>query len=533
MSDIKREKIYVSQLALGMFVAELDRPWIDSPFMLQGFVLDDQEDIDTIMSLCEFVYIDRTKSIGGYFAATTRQDVAIKREGAVVRVKAPTSNVQNKNTPAMNKARKGEKVSFLDIMRDLKNQKNPKNAEASSQEGVMFNVRHGADTLEQATSTSASSNKQVNEQQSIAKQLVSDIGNLVGGLFKREKLKSSIKGTPEKAKLTSDDGDDPYKVTIYEEDPPVENEIAAIFPVYEQSQIATRDIFDAIANEQQVDLTAVSEVLDSMVESIGRAPDALLWLAKLKQTDDYAYNHALNVSINLMAFGNFLALSKKQIKDLGLAGLMQDVGKVKISPDILLKAGKLTQEEFEHAKLHVDEGLKILNNTPDIPNEVLTMVSQHHERVDGSGYPNKLSGDQISIPAQATGLIDTYCALTSHKTYAKGVFHQQALDEIHALSGKQFSDQLVDQFVQFMGMYPVSSLVELNTGEVAVVVQQNHVRRLLPRLMVLLTPSKKRYEAPVLLNLLHSPNTPSGDPYRIRRSLPPDSYGLNPSDFFL
>jgi HD-GYP domain-containing protein (c-di-GMP phosphodiesterase class II) len=509
MSDIKKEKIEVKNLSLGMFVTELDIPWIESPFMLQGFVLDDQADLDKMTSLCRFVYIDRTKSIGPHFSAAAKQNVAIKREGAVVRAKAPKMPVPN----SIKKAQQGEKISFIDIMRDLKNQKKPEGAHHTSDEGVIFNLRHGADTAAQATMAFDSATKKSDE--SITKKLIGDIGGFVGNLFKRERLKSTLDDDAQDLKMTHL-GDDRYTVTIYEQDPPVENEI-----------------FNAIANEQEVDITGVSEVLDSMVESIGRAPDALMWLAKLKQTDDQAYNHALNVSITLMAFANFLALSKKQIKDLGLAGLLQDIGKVKLSSDIMLKKGKLTKEEYEYAKMHVEESLKILEKTPDISSEVDELVAQHHERVDGSGYPKQLQDVQLSIPSQAAGLIDTYCAITSHKTYAKGVYHQQALEEIHRLSGKQFNEQLVDQLVQFMGMYPVSSLVELNTGEVAVVVQQNQVRRLLPRLMLLLDPTKKRYESPVMLNLLNAPTTPSGELYRITRSLSPDSYGLNPSDFFL
>ena len=270
-----------------------------------------------------------------------------------------------------------------------------------------------------------------------------------------------------------------------------------------------------------------------MVESIGRSPDALLWLAKLKQADDYSYSHALNVSITLMAFGNFLALSKKQIKEIGLAGLLQDVGKVKLSSDVLLKEGKLSKEEFEYVKKHVDESLSILETTPDISSTVIFLVAQHHERIDGSGYPYAIKNTQIGLLSQMAGLIDTYCAITSHKCYAKGVYHQEALEQIHQLSGKQFSSELVDQLVQFMGMYPVSSLVEMNTGEVGVVIQQNQVRRLLPRLMLLLDPNKQRYQAHVILNLLNSPASPNGDTYAIIKSLAPDSYGLNPSDFYV
>jgi HD-GYP domain-containing protein (c-di-GMP phosphodiesterase class II) len=532
MVDLKKEQVEVNRLALGMYVAELDRPWIGTPFMLQGFLLEDQADIDSLMSLCTFVYIDRTKSTGSQFISPAKQNVAIKREGSIVKLKDPTSKkpeVRIIHSEAASSNKQANKISFMDVLTDIKNQP-AKSVSPSSQDGTVYNLRYGASTAAQEALPHEAENN-VGEQNSLAKQLAKDVGGFIGGLFKREKFKNTASSdTDKKADVAQDDD---YRITIYEEEPPVEIEIAAIVPVYEQSQIATRDIFESVANEQHLDLTAVSEILDNMVESIGRTPDALLWLAKLKKTDDYAYNHALNVSITLMAFGNFLALSKKQIKELGLAGLLQDVGKVKISSDILLKEGKLTHEEFEHAKKHVDESLKILETTPNIPNTAIFLVAQHHERIDGSGYPYQLKKNQIGLMSQAAGLIDTYCAITSHKSYAKGVFHQQALDEIHSLSGKQFSTELVDQLVQFMGMYPVSSLVELNTGEVAVVIQQNQVRRLLPRLMLLLDPNKVRYDAPVILNLLNNPSTPSGEPYKITRSLAPDSYGLSPDDFYL
>jgi HD-GYP domain-containing protein (c-di-GMP phosphodiesterase class II) len=478
------------------------------------------------------VYIDRSRSIGNSFAITAKLDVSVKREGSAFRIKDTSS--ANANTPAKTAPTQknfSEKTSFVDILRDLKKYQAPQNAESTGQDGVMYNVRHGANSASQpALPDTAQLNPAAAA--SVTQQLAADVGGFIGGLFKRNKLKSSAVSNTETKKI-SPAGEDGYRVIIYEEEPPVEQEIAVVYPIYEQSQIATREIFESIANEQQIDLSAISEILNNMVDSIGRSPDALLWLAKLKQTDDYSYSHALNVSITLMAFGNFLALSKQQIKEIGLAGLLQDVGKVKLSSDVLLKQGKLSREEFDYVKKHVDESLKILEQTPDIPNTVIFLVAQHHERVDGSGYPSASKGNQIGLLSQMAGLIDTYCAITSHKCYAKGVFHQQALEQIHQLSGKQFSNELVDQLVQFMGMYPVSSLVELNTGEVGVVIQQNQVRRLLPRLLLLLDPNKLRYKAPVVLNLLNSPAAPNGEPYAITKSLAPDSYGLNPSDFYI
>ena len=530
--DIKKEQVGVEKLTLGMYVTELDRSWTGTPFMLQGFLLDDQKDLDTMQTLCKFVYIDRSRSIGDHFATNAKLNVAIKREGSVFRIKDPRAAKSDKKAnTAATQSKFSEKTSFIDILRDLKNYQAPQNVERANQDSTMYNVKHGDSNATQETSLHTPQQQKI-ETPSITQQLAADVGGFIGGLFKRNKLKSNADPVSENKKGDAA-GDDGYRVVIYEEEPPVEREIAEVYPIYEQSQIATREIFEAIANEQHLDLSAVSEILDSMVDSIGRSPDALLWLAKLKKADDYSYSHALNVSITLMAFGNFLALSKTQIKEIGLAGLLQDVGKVKLSSDVLLKEGKLSHEEFEYVKKHVDESLKILEGTPDIPNTVIFLVAQHHERVDGSGYPYATKGGQLGLLSQMAGLIDTYCAITSHKCYAKGVYHQEALEKIHLLSGKQFSTELVDQLVQFMGMYPVSSLVELNTGEVGVVIQQNQVRRLLPRLMLLLDPTKQRYQAPVILNLLNSPTAPNGETYAIVKSLPPDSFGLNPSDFYI
>lgn len=526
MTDIKKEQISAHQLELGMFVVELDKPWIESDFLLQGFVLDDQADLEKMRSSCEFVYIDRTKSVGTQFAAKKKPGVAIKRK-STVRIKAP-SQPDNKNTPVMNKARRGEKVSFFDVLREVKGYQKPQNIERNSEDGTIFNMRQQSDAVSQTTLPYEEDEKIKQKSEGI----LGSVGGFVSGFFGNKKQTFSTKIDNGNENSFVDSLTDEERI-IYEQEPAVEEEISAIYPVYEQSQIVTRDMFENIATEHQVDISSVTDVLDNMVESIGRTPDALLWLAKLKKSDGHAYNLALNVSVTLMAFNSFLGLTKAQIKASGLAGLLQDVGKAKLSSDVLLKKGRLTKEEYQYAQKHVDESLSILKATPDIPPEVVKLVAEHHERADGSGYPRKLQESELSLISQAAGLIDTYCALTNDRSYAQASYHQQALEKIHALSGKQFTTQLIDQLVQFMGIYPVSSLVELNTGEVGVVIQQNQVRRLLPRVMVLLDVKKVRYTAPVVLDLINRPISPNGDPYTITKGVPADAYGLNPSDFYI
>ena len=201
-------------------------------------------------------------------------------------------------------------------------------------------------------------------------------------------------------------------------------------------------------------------------------------------------------------------------------------------PEILHKTDKITAEEFNILKKHVDHALALLEVTDNISGTVILTVSQHHERIDGTGYPYQLTGKQISLTGQMAGLIDTYCALTSNKVYAKGVYNQLALEKIHALRDTKFNGALIDQLVQFLGIYPVTTLVELNSGEVGVVIQQNSVRRMLPRVMVLLNPDKTKNEYPVTLDLISAPKNPSGDPYQILRGLAPDSYGLNANNYY-
>ncbi len=528
MSDIRREKTPVSQLDTGMFVCELDRPWLGTPFLLEGLLIEDDEQIATIKSLCEFVYVDRTFSVGHHYLAPGRQKVAIKHETSqshfITHARQPNQSV--KKQPAKTN------VSFFDVLKEIKasnralNYAEEKNRES---ENVLLNVR----SIDNKTNLSSASVR--NDGPSLASQIKTDFSNFVSSLryWGQKQNNTHLKdhGGKDIADMAATN---PANGTgsSTDEQVTVEEEIAVVYPVYEQSQIATREIFEALAQDQKIDLSKVDEALSGMVESIERNPDALIWLAKLKHTDNYSYNHALNVSITLMALANFMSLPKKQVKDLGLAGLLQDIGKVKIPIELLQKEEQITEEEFDLLKKHVDYALELLEVTDNIPATVILTVAQHHERMDGSGYPFKLADKQISLMGQLAGLVDTYCAITSSKAYAKGLYNQVALEQIYALRDTKFQGLLIDQLVQFMGMYPVTSLVELNTGEVAVVIQQNSVRRLLPRVMILLNPDKTKNEYPATINLINAPPTPTGEPYSIVRGLAPDSYGLDISNYF-
>ncbi len=541
MNDIRREKMQVSQLDIGMFVSELDRPWLGTPFMLEGILIEDSDQIATIASLCEFVYVDRTVSVGNYFTAPPKEQVSIKRDGAIIHV-TNSSNTSKKSDLSKKPHQSSSKpLSFFDVLKEIKasNQNShTTSVKNGNTDGIMFNVQSSNQNSDNITNSVVNFGKDnFDEKSSFTSQIKTDLSNFISGLpgwlGSPKKLKSNIDKEALKADLADNViADDGYRITIFETAPPVEEEIAHIYPVYEKSQLATREIFEALAEDREINLTNVTESITNMVESIERNPDALIWLSKLKQTDNHAYNHALNVSIMMMALANFMAMPKKQIKDLGFAGLLQDIGKAKIPPELLHKQEKITAEEFNVLKKHVDHALTLLEVTDNISGTVILTISQHHERIDGSGYPYQLTGKQISLTGQMAGLIDTYCALTSNKVYAKGVYNQLALEKIHALRDTKFNGALIDQLVQFLGIYPVSTLVELNSGEVGVVIQQNSVRRMLPRVMILLNPDKTKNEYPATVDLINAPKNPTGEPYQILRGLAPDSYGLSANNFY-
>jgi HD-GYP domain-containing protein (c-di-GMP phosphodiesterase class II) len=516
MTTATLQRMRTGELKLGMFVSELDIPWLDSPFILQGFLIENDTQLNELRKICREVTVDTTMSTGEFHAPLKREKaVGVSRTASTAQVKIISS------TPA-NSIAKSSKNSFLTVVHALREGKVPPVADITQQSQTA--TQKSTQTNSQIKSASAQALQKKHEQQASAS-FWNRLSNWIYGQDATEK-KSADSDLIKLQKKSS------AKVQAIPESTPVELEIIEVYPQFAKTEADTRDVFEKIAQGTNVDLIHVSQSLDNMLQSIERNPDALLWLSRLRQTDDYAYNKALYVSINMMAFGHFLSLPRKQVKDLGMAGLFQDIGKIQIPAEILQKPGRLEETEFQLVMQHVQASIDTLDSNTDISREVMQIVVEHHERYDGSGYPNGHSGADISLLGQIAGIMDTYCAMTSDKPYAKGMFSHQVLETLYSSKNQKFSESLVNQLIQFFGIYPVSSLVELNSGEVAVVIQQNQIRRLQPRVMVLLDTKKERMTSPVTLDLIHGPQTPAGDTYKIVRGLPPDSFGLNPAHYY-
>lgn len=408
MAASNKKKIPVEELQIGMFVVDLDRPWLETPFPFQGFAVVSQREIDALSKYCREVYIDIEQSIG-------------------------------------------------------------------------------ADTRGRLSAGSAAG---------------------TGSL--------PIQGE-----------------TVYKELTPVEQEMLRAREIYAECENVLRDTLAALKAGGELDADRLKGAVTGITGSISRNPDAMLLLAKLKQKGDYELKRALDTSVLMITFGRFLQLAPEQLDTLGLVGLLQDIGKIRIPEDILRKRGPLTAEEYETAKSHVVLSAEILRAAAGLPGQLAGLVLLHHERHDGSGYPRGLIGNAIGLVGSIAAIVDRFSALTSIRPYAEQLSPSNALGSLYNERGGRFHEALVEQFVQCIGIYPVGSVVELNTGEIGIVIAQNRVRRLQPRVMVILDNSWKPVQPQVLLDLLKEPRASDGEPYRIRRTIESSKLPLDPRDFFL
>lgn len=274
----------------------------------------------------------------------------------------------------------------------------------------------------------------------------------------------------------------------------------------------------------------VREAIEPMVRSLVRNADAFLWLDALRARGAYEYRHALSCSALAAAFGRHVGLPEPLLLDMASGGLLLDVGKLRLPPALLASQACYDDTQRSAMQTHVESGLALVD-AAGVPGHVRDMIRTHHEWVDGSGYPARLQGDAIPLLGRIAAVIDAYDAMISTRPHRQAVAPHVALQSLYRGRGTQFASEIVEQFMQCMGVYPIGALVELSTGEVAIVTAQNAARRLQPRVMVLTGPDKQLLAQFHSIDLLVRGH--SDEPVRIANALAPGAYGLDPVDLFL
>jgi HD-GYP domain-containing protein (c-di-GMP phosphodiesterase class II) len=413
-----KQRISVEKLSVGMYVSELDRPWIETPFLFQGFHIETDDVIEELRHHCKFVLVDIAQS-----------DCTI---------------ALSLNMATRSGAKPGD---------------------------------------EQASDTNGS-------------------------------------GASNEASI-----DDTQKLKA---------ELGPARVAHSAAEDCVRILFEKLKRGSEVDVKSIQESLDPMIGSIMRNDDAMSWLARMKRKDDYVYDHSISSSVWALIFGKHLGLDKNDLMILGMGAMLMDVGKTRIPKELLRKSTALDEREMKIMKAHVQLGTQIASKIPGINKRVVEMIACHHERYNGTGYPQGLSGSQIPVFAKIAGIVDSYDAMTSVRPYAHPISTHDAIRQLNKLAGVEFPQELVEQFVQAIGIFPVGTLVELNTGEVGVVIAQNRVRRLRPKIMLLLDKDKAPLVHEAIIDLRNQLAHQDGrNSMWIERGLTPGDYGIDPSEYYL
>lgn len=311
---------------------------------------------------------------------------------------------------------------------------------------------------------------------------------------------------------------------------------AEMKPAGEAFQRLEHDIGHAMGGLREggtLDTQTLTSGIETMIDSITRNPAALPWLLELRRKGNYVYQHALGCSVWAATFGRHLGLEREGLRDLALGALLCDVGKIRLDQDLLDRPPPLRDPDFHALRRHVAESVRIVSEAPELSQVVRDMVTHHHERFDGSGYPRGLRGNAIPLHARIAGLIDTYDAMTSVRPYAATRSPHEAVMTLYAERDRLFQSELVEQFIRTCGIYPTGSLVELSDGSVAVVMAVHSLKRLRPRVMVLLGADKRPLPEFRVVDLAETEADASGAPLGIQASLPPDAYGIDRDALFL
>lgn len=280
---------------------------------------------------------------------------------------------------------------------------------------------------------------------------------------------------------------------------------------------------------RQVDLASARPAVEKIAASVMRNSNALMTMRRLQHHDDHTFLHSVGVCTMLTTFGKVMNMEEQVLHDIALGGLIHDVGKMRVSMGVLNKPAQLSAEEYVHMKSHVTLGTDIMRRTPGIPPLALEPLEQHHERYDGSGYPRGLKGDEISQVGRMAAIVDVYDAITSNNLYRKAMTPAAAIQKMFEWSKFHFDPALTQIFVKSMGIYPVGSLVRLESGRLGVVLEQDEKNLLTPRLKVIYDSRRNYYIQPEVLDLSRPLGAGGGD--RILSYEIPEKWGIDLSRF--
>ena len=301
-------------------------------------------------------------------------------------------------------------------------------------------------------------------------------------------------------------------------------EVRACREVQERAVACVSEVHRRILEGEDPDAEAGREVVDDLIENLGRHPGVLGALVKLRGHDEYTFTHSVNVAVYALTLAQGLNCSLGELKDVGLGALFHDLGKLRIPPEILGRPGPLSGEEMALVRRHPVEGAAMLRDIPGVGPDVVRVALEHHERTSGQGYPRGLSGGRISEFGLVAGIADVYDAMTSERVYQSAMSPFAAVAKIYAGARNHFDPSLVEKFITRVGIYPVGSLVRLDSGEIGVVSEIHRDHLLLPVVLLVRDRRGAWINPPDRVDLLFDHRR-----RRVQSVVPAEEAGLDPA----
>jgi HD-GYP domain-containing protein (c-di-GMP phosphodiesterase class II) len=414
------KKVAVENLTVGMYVAELDRPWIETDYSVQGFYIRSEQGIERVRKSCEFVHVDPRR----YDSSLTDVKLGVVKPIITQESVVPPRAIGDRIRPR--------------------------------------NPREYSDTVE--------------------------LGNEL-----------------EPAKTSLEDAVD-----------------------------IMRDCVHKLQSTGGFDIDEIERAINPLVASVMRNKSAMAALLRMRAVDNYTFSHAIANAVWGAILARQLGFPPKDIDQIALACSLIDLGKTSLPQELLVQAAQPSDAQWQTLRSHVAEGLKLLETNGVVNRKVVTAVTTHHERFDGSGYPEGLSGAEIPLYGRIAGIVDSYDAMISERPYAAARSSYAAVQELQKQSDILYQKEIVEQFIQAIGVFPVGAIVELNTGEVGVVVAQDTNRRLKPKVILILEADKKPRAELLIVDLsTQDERAESTLSWWITRELPKNAYGIEPSRYFL
>lgn len=530
-----------TELQIGLFVSDVDCGWENTPFLLEGILLVTEAEIATVRALTSRVTVDPTRSQVDAFPAAYADeiyssDVAPVKKAESKRQAHIGPGTASQETPAEVALR----VRLYRLMLGVADlfRRAPVKISRPAAFKMQQDAHHMAASSNVGPPAKAEWFPQYldNVYAAPEKPARVPLGTRMAAGF--EALLRRIVGTPADARklvpiARPDFIPENFELVRY---PDVEATVAGIpkaLAAFDMSEQALMRIACDIRANRSIDMPSLQSAADTLAENMISRPATMMLAARMRDENDRVYQHGLGVAIYLTMLGRYLGFQREPLAELATIGMLLDLGKMDLEQSLLDKPGALDESEQKIMQTHVEIGVDKLRAGGVRSELVLRAIADHHERIDGLGYPNGRTGDEVTIYGKMAAIADGFVAMVGPRPYASTMSTYEALRTLFAEAGTRWHAPLVEQFVQSIGVFPVGSLIELATGEIAIVVEDNKFRRLEPKILVLTNRGKEQLKAPWSMDMMKHNFSIAPESVRILRGLADGAHGVHFREFYL